>query len=294
MNRTFRLLLLFLFLVAAIVMLLYLDGERGTNAQLHFKMDEPSRISQVLIGEEANKVRLVKQGTRWSLNDSLYLDQDMLKILLSVMEKMQIKRAIEAAELQEVLRLSGEPVSVFVSSEEGEVKRWKIAGNPQSLQTYLQFMGAWYEVYLPGYDSYLAGFFLMPTHKWESLRVYEGTPQSLFEIQVIAEDTLRMLPEKGELVLQGGAAYDTLATVKWLESAIHFQVKAWSDSAYAFGTPELSVHIADLNPTLGSKINLYRQDSLFFLQLNGKKWAEMEASDWQFWQGIRQSWKGNN
>lgn len=126
-----------------------------------FAVADTAAIRQIRLQQAGGNVQeLQKQGRGWLLNDRYAADPGLMRLMLSVLHNVRVKRAVpknQGDQIRTQLEQQGTRVQLLA---EGKVVEEFLAGGEeaQNLSYFADKTGA-YVVELPGYVNYISGIF---------------------------------------------------------------------------------------------------------------------------------------
>lgn len=186
-QKNTRLLLILGGLLALLTLLPFLKSDSGSSInKKQFTLDPEMVITDVILtsNQEKNKLSYVK-GI-WQVNDLFELDPNMRDVFFSVLSQMEIRKGwpqLQNDSLTQLIKSKGTEVAIYNNSE--RVKHYFIGGNADTQTSYLmddEENG--YVVHIPGYRSYVAGIFQVPTSDWRSRRLFTAQFLNLNNLKI--------------------------------------------------------------------------------------------------------------
>lgn len=192
----------------------------------HFSVADTSLVKEVIIStpEKSNILSKSEDG-KWQLNQQFSVDPNLRKVLLSVLNRVRIRRVLTNEELSQVK--TGNALNVEVKGVKNKV--FTVVGNPTQTKTYFidleQDKG--YEVEIPGYSDFVGGIFQLNTDQWRDRRIFSGNWRTIQEISIDYTDpSMKDLAIKFEgdfFKVEGVSKLDSNRVVNYLDQFINFQ-----------------------------------------------------------------------
>lgn len=186
-QKNIRLLLILGGLVALLTLLPYLKGTSGLKIdKRQFTLDPETVITDVILTsvQEKNKLSYIKGN--WKVNNAYQLDPNMRDVFFSVLSQMEIRKEWAQSQkdsLTQLIKTQGTEVAIYNNSE--LVKNYFIGGNAETQTSYLLDKdGNGYMIHIPGYRSYVAGIFQVPTSDWRSRRLFTAEFLNLNSLKI--------------------------------------------------------------------------------------------------------------
>jgi len=209
-----------------------------------FAVQDTAAIAQITLnvpangGQPARQNTLARQGNQWVLNNRYAVDVNIIRVLLSVLQQVQVQRpvaAAQAAQVNQLLATSG--VQVQLNNAQGQVLgAFTAGGNNLKTRSYFKAQGGGgnapaYVVNLPGYNSFVAGIFTIPENDWRQRRVFPADPRQLtsFAVSYGAKGPAGSFAMQGmswQYRLNNSAVQqpDTAGVFNWVDQASIFEV----------------------------------------------------------------------
>ncbi|MTI33614.1 hypothetical protein [Xanthovirga aplysinae] len=202
-------------------------GRGGLNVTL--AVQDTSLVNRVVMVGPDFQNEFIKKGNQWILNGKYKADSNMMKILLVVLNRVKVKRAVakvNSGEITEQLHKSGIKVQAFNDNQ--LLTSFVSGGNLNETQTYFQLPEADdpFVVSIPGYNSYLAGFFSMKENEWRDRVIFQTRWQALKRLKVIypnkPENDFEITANDRFYQLEGLAQFDTTAMMSYIDFFQYF------------------------------------------------------------------------
>ncbi len=186
-QKNIRLLLIFGALISLLTLLPYLKDSNGLSIDKRlFTLDPQTVITDVILTSESTSNKLSYLKGIWRINDTYDLDPNMRDVFFSVLSQMEIRKTLAQSQLDTLLpqiKQKGTEVSILNNSE--QIKHYFIWGNADSQVSYIiDDDENGYVVHIPGYRSYLAGIFQVPTSDWRSRRSFSAQFLNLNSLKI--------------------------------------------------------------------------------------------------------------
>lgn len=229
-KRNIRLLLILTLMVLAIIWLGYSDKARDNSgiARNLFKLAQQQEITDVFLTGHASQIHFKYRDGRWRLNDSLYLDKSMRDVFFSVVSQVEVARPVPQAQRDSVVNVVKEQgVDVRITFGEQDILHYKVGGNKKDEISWM--MGddeVPYLVHIPGYQSFIAGMFMVPEIDWRSRFLVNRNFAMIGEIRIDYPE-----PDQGFVLQYRDGFYhmqdreaDSTATASFLDGLAFAQV----------------------------------------------------------------------
>ena len=186
-QKNIRLLLILGGLIALLTLLPYLKGTSGLRIdKRQFTLDQETVITDVILTSNDTKNKLSYNNGAWKVNDKHQLDPNMRDVFFSVLSQMEIRKAWSQTQhdsLTQLIKTKGTEVAIYNNSE--LVKHYYVGGNADTQISYLlDDDGDGYMIHIPGYRSYVAGIFQVPSSDWRSRRLFTAQFLNLNSLKI--------------------------------------------------------------------------------------------------------------
>ena len=186
-QKNIRLLLVLGGLITLLTLLPFLREESGLIIdKRQFTLDPQTVITDVVLRSKEVNNKLSYVNGNWQINDSYELDPNMRDVFFSVLSQMEIRKAwpqTQRDSLTQLIKTTGTEVSILNNNE--LIKHYFIGGNANSQISYLMDEEEnGYVLHIPGYRSYVAGIFQVPTSDWRSRRAFTAQFLNLNSLKV--------------------------------------------------------------------------------------------------------------
>jgi hypothetical protein len=266
--------LIVLIIVLAIINLgLYLwepGSQSLTFNPQKFQINDTSSVENISFTSNSNEIEISRTSSGWKLNDSLVPDKSILRVFLSVMSRVSIRRILNSNEYEELAsRLPVSGINVRIRHDNG-TSEFEVLGSRNLTQTY--FIGkennTAYEVEIPGYSDYLGGIFNLTKDQWRDRRVFSGnwrTIQSI-ELDYAKEqyDDLKIYFEGDFFKVEGLNEIDSNQVVAYFDQFLNLQanemiaLENYPEFDSLVNTPHfLKMTIDDINLPSSLILNVY-------------------------------------
>ena len=135
-----------------------------------FQLNPEVEINEVILNGQGNLNRFTYSDGFWHLNDSLLLDQSMRDVFFSVVSHLEIRRPVLASRKDSIVNiLLDQGIKTTISFGGDTLLDYWVAGNRKLQVSWIMGQDHQpYQVHIPGYQSYVAGIFSVPTEDWRS------------------------------------------------------------------------------------------------------------------------------
>ncbi len=186
-QKNIRLLLILGGLITLLTLLPYFKVRKGLDIdKRQFTLNPETVITDVVLTSKKNTNKLSYVQGVWQVNDTYELDPNMRDVFFSVLSQLEIRKEIPQSQkdsLVQLIKTEGTEVKILNNSE--LVKHYVIWGDSE-LQTsfVLDEDDNGYMVHIPGYRSFVAGIFQVPTSDWRSRRAFTAMFTNLNSLKI--------------------------------------------------------------------------------------------------------------
>ncbi|VAW25837.1 hypothetical protein MNBD_BACTEROID06-452 [hydrothermal vent metagenome] len=186
-QKNIRLLLVLGGLITLLTLLPFLREKSGLIIdKRQFTLDPQTVITDVILRSKEVNNKLSYVNGNWQINDSYELDPNMRDVFFSVLSQMEIRKTwpqTQRDSLTQLIKTTGTEVSILNNNE--LIKHYFIGGNANSQISYLMDEEEnGYVLHIPGYRSYVAGIFQVPTSDWRSRRIFTAQFLNLNSVKI--------------------------------------------------------------------------------------------------------------
>ena len=188
-KKNIRLLLALIMVVTVVTLLHYaksINDNLGVEKTI-FQLADQQEITDVFLESAHAKTHFKYQKGRWTLNDTLFLDQSMRDVFFSVLSRIEVQKPVPQLlkdSIVSYLKTSGVKATITFGDE--VISEYWIGGNKE-----LEISWAMdskdeipYQVHIAGYQSYIAGIFDVPVTDWRSRFVFNINFALLHKIEI--------------------------------------------------------------------------------------------------------------
>lgn len=176
-NRNIRLTISFTVLVAAVMLIFFLQQEQAnvTIDPMLFRVGDANAIDHVVLESKDKKIDLKYDGRLWKLNGTFEADGQLVKVLMATLLQVTPKQPVARQQkdsIDALLSKAGTKISVYTA--EGLEKEFQAGGNNEKTQAWFRDFksGETYLVTIPGYRVYAAGVFELKESDWREKRIF--------------------------------------------------------------------------------------------------------------------------
>jgi len=200
-----------------------------------FQLGNQQEITNISIRDKSESANFKYANGLWLLNDSLRLDQSMRDVFFSVLSSIEIRRPIPSAIRDSVARYVKEyGVQTNISFGEEVIKEYWIGGNKELEISWAMESKTMipYQVHIPGYQSYVAGIYAVPSIDWRSRFIFTTNFALLSKIEFDypnSDEQLTLHYKDGFFTIPGVDA-DSTMIANLLDQLAYLQTEEFLDS----------------------------------------------------------------
>lgn len=264
--------ILAMLVISAIVLGLTNNVSKSTleNSEI-FAVQDTARVDLISITSGDETIRLQKTDGVWTLNDKYKAEQNIVRVLLSILKDAKVVRNVpktQAGSISEMIRKHGYLVEI---SADGKIlQSFYAAGNENKTVSYMMPVDAVTPmlVNIPGYESYVAGIFEIPADDWRDRTILSTTWRSLQKLDVdfvqYPEYSFTIEFKFNFLQIDGIKNLDTARMMSYIEQFNYIQADKYlakgQNEKYdsLMQTPEtVTISVTDINPENSKSIHFY-------------------------------------
>lgn len=272
-NTTLLIVLLFLFAITAFLLISDEVKKKMVAKEDYFAIQDVSKINKIILkGPDFNHTLALKNG-EWQVNSTYPVDQNLMEVLQTILKKVAVKRPVPKAEQKKVSEiLANRGVLVEVHGEDKLLRSFVVAGSDDKTASYFHDIGndVPFVMYIPGYDSYIAGIFELKLHEWRNKLIFSSNWRSLRSVEVSYPGnraaSFEIVFEKDFFKIPGIGKIDTTIMMAYLENLEYFK----ADNLLADGeyprydsllktTPLVEITVMDIDTAKNNMLQLYHQ-----------------------------------
>lgn len=229
-----------------------------TASLQRLELQQPQGATQVL----------ERSGRGWQLNNTYQADPQLMKLLLNVLQDVEVKRPVARSQQEEVvLRLQQQGVQVRAYAAGGAVADF-VAGGEEERLSYFMKDGKAYVVELPGYVSYISGIFGLTENNLRDRTIFQTNHLNLQQITLeYPGDTnnIRIDFDGARLDVGGVAEPDSVQLLGFLSLFENLQATGYVNvqeypelDSLLKGEPEVRIRVVDLQHPDGKTLAIYQ------------------------------------
>lgn len=239
-----------------------------TAALQRIELLQPQGVTQVLERSESG----------WQLNNTYQADPQLMRLVLSVLQHVEVKRPVARGQQEEVVNsLQQAGVQVRAYKEGGEVKEFIAGGDEENRLSYFMENEDAYVVELPGYVSYISGIFGLTENNLRDRTIFRTNHLNLQQLRLeypgTAED-IQINFDGSRLEVENINQPDSVQLLGFLSLFENLQATGFVNvqeypelDSLLQGAPVATIHVRDLQHPAGRQLVIYQptQDGRFRL-----------------------------
>jgi len=189
-----------------------------------FSIQDTSKIDQISIKSATEKIVLKKVEGSWRLNDKFKAEQNIVKILLSILKDAEVTRSVPTSQQSEIAALIKDKGYLVQISGNGEIlNAFYSSGNENKTVSHMMKIDETepYIMNIPGYGSYVAGIFEIPTNDWRDRLILSTNWRTLQKLDInyseFPEYDLSIRFNFNFLAVEGVQALDTSRMMAYID-----------------------------------------------------------------------------
>jgi len=261
-----------LLLLISIVLAIAPDSRTSTleNTKI-FAVSDTAAIDQIVIKSNNKNISLKKENGTWVLNDQYKAEQNIVRVLLSILKDAEVVRQVPKSQMEEIANyILDNGYLVEISSNGDVTQNFYTSGNENKTLSYM--MPADEEspmiVNIPGYESYVAGIFEIPPNDWRDRTILSTNWRTLQKLNVnyaqYPEYNFSIEFKFNFLNIEGIDNLDTAQMMTYIEQFNFLQADRYLDPGQnekydsLLETPETAtMSISDIDPDNSKTIEFY-------------------------------------
>ena len=195
-----------------------------------FSVQDTASIDEISIKSAKETIELRKSGSTWMLNNKFKAEQNIAKVLLSILKDMEVTRRVpqdRQNEIAEFIRKNG--YLIEISGNGKLLNSFYSSGNENKTVSYMMATdeNQSYIMGIPGYGSYIAGIFEIPTSDWRDRLILSTNWRSLQRLKINYADypeyNLEIRFKFNFLGIEGVEQLDTTRMMNFIEGFNYLQ-----------------------------------------------------------------------
>ena len=179
MKPNYKLLILMVLLLTANLVVFFKKDSKQNIAvsTAEFHIQDTTSIDKIEIQSSRFTNSLEKNDGVWKINGKHKVDQGMLKVLLSVLHDLRVKRELSMSESEKIMNLQAQNLySVKIYQNGKNTNEFYSLGDKSRMNSYFSKPNSEFlsEIHLPNYESFLHGIFEVKTNDWRNRFLFKS------------------------------------------------------------------------------------------------------------------------
>lgn len=152
-----------------------------------FSVQDTSKIDQISIKSATEIILLKKVDGNWMLNEKYKAEQNIVKILLSIFKDAEVTRSVPKSQQMEITGfIKDNGFIVNISGNDETLNTFYSSGNENKTVSYMMSIDndQPYIISIPGYGSYVAGIFEIPSNDWRDRLILSTNWRTLQKLKI--------------------------------------------------------------------------------------------------------------
>lgn len=231
-NKNITLLVLLGILVLS-SLILGLTDETSINTIEHkeiFSLQDTSKVDLILIKSKTENIQLQKIEGQWMLNEQYKAEQNIIKVLLSILKDIEVVRNVPNTQTEDISNhIVKNGFMIEISGDGKLIHKFYASGNDTKTVSYMMSVDQNEPkiVAISGYESYVAGIFEIPVNDWRDRLLLSTNWRTLQNLQVAyteyPEFNVNIKFEFDFLNVEGIANLDTTKMMAYVDEFNYLQ-----------------------------------------------------------------------
>lgn len=237
-NNITLLVLLGILILSSIV--LGLTGETSINTIEHkkiFSLQDTSNVDLISIRSKTEGIQLQKVEGQWMLNEQYKAEQNIIKVLLSILKDVEVVRNVPKTQAENISTHIVENGFLIEIFSDGElIHSFYASGNNNKTVSYMMPVDQHQAmiVNIPGYESYVAGIFEIPASDWRDRLLLSTNWRTLQNLQIDYSQSpvynVHIKFDFNFLKVEGITNLDTAAMMTFIDGFQYLQTDRYLES----------------------------------------------------------------
>lgn len=261
-----------LLVVCSVVLGLTKEGSINTieNKEL-FTVQDTARIDLITIKSKDQLIQLKKTEGTWILNEKYKAEQNIVRVLLSILKDAEVVRSVpksQAGTISKYIKEHG--YQIDIESGGKILNSFYASGNENKTISYMMPIeqNTPMIVNIPGYESYVAGIFEIPSNDWRDRVILNTNWRTLQQLNIsyleYPEFDLHIKFEFNFLKVEGVTNLDTARMMAFIDEFNYLQADRYLDDGQIgnydslLKTPKtVSIQVADIDSRNSKTVDFY-------------------------------------
>ncbi len=248
------------------------DSQTSTIQNSHmFAVGDTATIDQIRINSDGTNITLKKENQIWTLNEQYRAEQNMVRVLLSILKDAEVLRQVPKNQTEEIANyIHDNGFLIEISSGGDLLQSFYASGNENKTLSYMMPVDENNPaiVNIPGYESYVAGIFEIPVNDWRDRTILSTNWRTLQKLAVdfaqFPQYDFTIEFKFNFLNIEGIDKLDTAKMMSYIEQFNFLQadryLSAGQNKQYdsLLQTPKtVTISISDIDPDNSRTIDFY-------------------------------------
>lgn len=266
------LVLLGMLVLSSIVLGLTDNTSINTNEDKEiFSVQDTSRVDLISIKSKTESIQLKKVEGQWILNEQYKTEQNIIKVLLSILKDVEVVRRVPKNQVEYISNHIVENGFLIEISGNGKlIHSLYASGNDNKTVSYMMLLDQNDPmiVNIPGYESYVAGIFEIPVNDWRERLLLSTNWRTLQNLRIAyteyPEFNVNIKFEFDFLKVEGITNLDTAKMMTFIGGFHYLQTDRYLEKGQyerydsLFHTPStVTLSIEDINSKNSKTIQFY-------------------------------------
>lgn len=152
-----------------------------------FSIQDTSRVDLISIKTKTERIQLKKVEGQWILNEQYKTEQNIIKVLLSILKDVEVVRRVPKNQVENISNHIVENGFLIDISGNGKlIHSLYASGNDNKTVSYMMSLDQNDPmiVKIPGYESYVTGIFEIPVNDWRNRLLLSTNWRSLQNLRI--------------------------------------------------------------------------------------------------------------
>ncbi len=226
-----------------------------------FSIQDTSKVDLISIKSKTESIQLKKVERQWILNEQYKTEQNIIKVLLSILKDVEVVRRVPKNQAEDISNhIVDNGFLIEISGNGKLIHSLYASGNDNKTVSYMMSLDLNDPmiVKIPGYESYVAGIFEIPVNDWRDRLLLSTNWRSLQNLQIdyteYPEFNVNIKFEFDFLNVEGITNLDTARMMSFIDEFNYLQTDRYLEKGQyerydsLFQTPStVTLSIEDIN-----------------------------------------------
>ncbi len=251
-----------------------LTGEQSINTIKNkeiFNVQDSSLVDQITIRSKVKNIILKKDAGTWMINDEFKAEQNIVKVLLSILKDVEVVRKVPKTQEEDIYKyIIDEGYLIEISGNGKLINSFYSSGNANKTISYMMTIDSNDPmiVNIPGYESYVAGIFEIPVNDWRDRLILSTSWRTLQKLNIdyveYPQYNLNIKFNFNFLRIEGVSNLDTVRMMSFIENFNYVNADRYLDKgqigkydSLLNTPPTVTLSIEDIDTKNSKSINFY-------------------------------------